>query len=144
MKQELCNLREVYAKDSLRLEEEIHKHRTSLVAKDQELIKLKKELEEVTEALLYAETGVNEQLAELTEQAKVWAGKAVLEARIKMAREAEDPAFDKAAWTVETWEKTLAGMGGDDDAQDEAVEKKATKAGTSGADKDAQELMMVE
>ena len=100
----------MYAKSYLSQEEEIHKHRTALVAKDQEIAKLKKELEEVTEALLSAETGVNEQLAEVTEQAKICAGKAVLEARITMAQEAEDPSFDKASWTMGEWEKTLAGI----------------------------------
>lgn len=60
----------------------------------------------------------------------MWTAKSVLQARIKMAMEAGNSAFDRSAWDVEKWKKALVALGGGDDEEEAEVDE-GSGAGTS-------------
>jgi hypothetical protein len=68
---------------------------------------LGKKLKGVEAELLETRSKASEELKATLDEAKVWAATSVLTARIKMAKEAAEPGFDKARWDVANWELQL-------------------------------------
>ncbi|KAM0064620.1 hypothetical protein Hdeb2414_s0003g00105131 [Helianthus debilis subsp. tardiflorus] len=64
-------------------------------AKDKKLAQLEKEKTGLDEQLMFVEIGIHKAQFNASENAKVCAARTVLQARIKMAEEAMDPAFDR-------------------------------------------------
>ncbi|MFS7912580.1 hypothetical protein Hanom_Chr02g00131631 [Helianthus anomalus] len=62
------------------------------------------------------------------EGAKLSATIAMLKIKLQMAKEVEDPAFDRSAWDQEAWRQRLAEL----DDEDEVEEAATDGAGSSG------------
>ncbi|MFS7955397.1 hypothetical protein Hanom_Chr07g00642131 [Helianthus anomalus] len=77
---------------------------------------------------MVADIEANNVELEATKEAKVCAARTVLQARIKMAEEALDPAFDRLGWNVDGWKLALQNLGAD--AEENQV--LTLEAGTSG------------
>ncbi|MFS8022877.1 hypothetical protein Hanom_Chr16g01444701 [Helianthus anomalus] len=73
---------------------------------------------------------------EATDEAKVCATHAILQARIKISQEAMDLGFDRSAWDVAGWKQNLLELGGN--AEPEQVQ--ALEAGPSGVKEVKQEV----
>jgi hypothetical protein len=69
----------------------------------------------------------SEELKATVDEAKIWAAKSVIEARVKMAKEAAEPGFDRASWDVARWEQQLL-----DFDKEDAGEGKAGGSGKDG------------
>ncbi|KAJ0728683.1 hypothetical protein HanLR1_Chr07g0244421 [Helianthus annuus] len=110
-------------------EENLADLRSIIAAKDKKITQLEKEKIGLEEQVMFVEIGIHEAEMNATEDAKVCAARAILQARIKIAQEATDPSFDQSAWVVAGWKQTLLKLGGD--AEPEQV--KALEAGPSGA-----------
>jgi hypothetical protein len=94
--------------------------RSSAAAKDKEISKLVKEKKGLEKDLVAIGKDLQRKLDAATEEAKMWAARAVLEARLKMVKQLEDSSFDKVAWDVAKWEATLANLGDDEEVEAEA------------------------
>lgn len=60
-------------------------------------------------------------MKQATDEANIWAAKSVLQARIKMAIEAGDPAFDKTTWVVAKWKQAMVALGRSEDETGEST-----------------------
>ena len=67
-------------------------------------------------------------MAEVIDGAKHSAAVAMLKIKLQMAKEAEDPAFDRSAWDQEGWKERLAEL----DDEEDAEAATGDGAGTSG------------
>ena len=56
-------------------------------------------------------------MAEVIDGAKHSATVAMLKIKLQMAKEAEDPAFDRSAWDQEAWKERLAELDDEEDAE---------------------------
>lgn len=72
--------------------------------------------EEKREIEAHAAVQMKDEINQATEEAKVWAAKSVLEARIKLVTEANDPSFDKSSWEIKEWYQALIDL---DEGEDE-------------------------
>lgn len=63
-----------------------------------------------------------------TPRGKIWAAKSVIQAKIKMVKEAVNAGFEKVELNVVNWERTPANLGDDDE---ESVAANVGKAGKS-------------
>ena len=80
---------------------------------------MKDQYEEVLEEeLTSADLGTQGLVMEATAQAKISAGRSTLAARIKKAREVNDPPFDRSGWDMAKWEKTLVDVGDNEEVAD--------------------------
>jgi hypothetical protein len=95
--------------------------RSSTAAKDKEVSKLVKEKKGLERELVAVGKDLQKKLDAATEEAKMWAARAVLEARLKMVKQLEDPSFDKAVWDVAKWEAMLASLGDDEEVDAETA-----------------------
>ncbi|MFS7937220.1 hypothetical protein Hanom_Chr05g00425051 [Helianthus anomalus] len=82
-----------------------------------------------------AQITTQQEKAEVMELAKHSSTVAMLKIKMQMAKEDDDPAFDKAEWDQEAWKQRLAKLD-DEDEVDEAV---ADGAGSSGVKDPAEE-----
>ncbi|KAM0003245.1 hypothetical protein Hdeb2414_s0292g00859021 [Helianthus debilis subsp. tardiflorus] len=78
------------------LEENLAGIRSIAAAKDKAISKLEKEKKSPEEQLLYSEVGLHDAVIVATDKAKFYAARTVLQPRIKMAKEAIDPNFDRS------------------------------------------------
>ena len=110
--------------------------RSSLAAKDAELgiaVKGKKIAEDSLEKSIKAnDKKWRKEVEKAVHEAKICASKAVLESRVKIVKEAQDPDFDRSSWDVEHWEQILKDMG-DDDEDDNATAEKLVEMGKGKA-----------
>ncbi|KAJ0649514.1 hypothetical protein HanOQP8_Chr15g0582071 [Helianthus annuus] len=97
-------------------------------AKDKKIAQVEKEKSGLDDQLMYAEIGIHEAQMNAIEDVKVYAARTVLQARIKIAQEAMDPAFDRSAWDIAGWKQALLNLGGYGDV-DQVM---AMEAGPSG------------
>jgi hypothetical protein len=123
-------LKSFYEKKLRELEETLADMRGITAAKDKDVTRIVRQKKALEEDLKVAESRLQEEVLAATEHAKIWAAKSVIQARIKMAKEAGDPGFDRSAWDVAKWEQALADLGEDDDVEEPAAEK-ADQVGTS-------------
>ncbi|KAJ0670422.1 hypothetical protein HanOQP8_Chr13g0474021 [Helianthus annuus] len=78
------------------LEETLADLRSIVAAKEKPFSQLKKYNKGLEEQLLMAEVGTHEAVMVATDEAKVSAARTVLQARIRMAKETNDPDFDRS------------------------------------------------
>jgi hypothetical protein len=123
-------LKSFYEKKLKELEETLADMRGIAAAKDKDVTRIVKQKKSLEEDLRTAESRLQEEVLAATEQPKIWTAKSVIQTRIKMAKEAGDPGFDRTAWDMAKWEQALADLGEDDDGEEPAAEK-ADEVGTS-------------
>ncbi|XP_076889683.1 isoaspartyl peptidase/L-asparaginase 1-like [Bidens hawaiensis] len=92
------------------------------------MTKEKREIEVHAAALAFQ---MQDEINRVTKEAKVWAAKSILEARIKLVSEANDPSFDKSSWEIKERKQALIDLGGGED-ETEAMMVDVGEAGTSG------------
>ena len=109
-------------------ENELAKSRASHAFKDQLISEFQFQKEIFEERIAFTDKSARERDIEVTEEAKLYAGRAILMARIKIAEQAEDPEFDRSNWNVALWKQTLAGFGKDSEVS--RNEDKNEKAGS--------------
>lgn len=107
--------------------------RSTVATKDKAPARAIKEKKALEEELQVAKDKLQHEVLPATTQAKIWAMKSAIQARIKMAKEAVNAGFEKAEWNVAKWERTLTNLREDDQ------EPVATKVGEEGTSKDHQE-----
>ncbi|KAM0025490.1 putative RNA-directed DNA polymerase [Helianthus debilis subsp. tardiflorus] len=98
------------------------------LAKDQKIASLENDVNLVKMELVLAHITAGQEKAEVMEGAKLSATIAMLKIKLQMAKEAEDPDFDRTAWDQEGWKKRLAEL----DEEEDAEEVLAIEAGGSG------------
>ncbi|KAF5757049.1 hypothetical protein HanXRQr2_Chr17g0822071 [Helianthus annuus] len=94
-------------------EENLTDLRSIATAKDKKITQLEKEVNSLEKQIMVAEIQANKTEMEATDEAKVCASRAILQARIKIAQEAMDAGFDRSAWDVADWKQTFLELGGD-------------------------------
>ncbi|MFS7904520.1 hypothetical protein Hanom_Chr01g00037061 [Helianthus anomalus] len=78
--------------------------------------------------LLLAEITAQKERIEIMDGAKLSATITMPRIKLQMAKEAEDPSFDRSAWDLEAWKQRLTKL----DDEDEAEEVPALEGGGSG------------
>ena len=114
-----------------RQHKELIELRKTLAVQERLVAALTKEKGDLQEEVAFMEMEAQEQVMEAMRQAKICAGKTILEARIKMAGEAEDNGFDRSEWDVVKWKRTLTDFG-----EKEVAEAKGDEAVPSGIKED--------
>ncbi|KAM0008578.1 hypothetical protein Hdeb2414_s0110g00797921 [Helianthus debilis subsp. tardiflorus] len=112
-------------------EEKIFDFQKIVVAKDKKISSLEKDNNTLQKELLLAEITANKERMEVMDGAKLYDVVAMLKMKLQMAKEDDDPSFDRSEWDVEAWPKRLTEFG-DDEEPEEVL---ALEAGGSG-DKD--------
>ncbi|MFS7964137.1 hypothetical protein Hanom_Chr08g00746691 [Helianthus anomalus] len=104
------------------------------LAKDKKISSLENEINLVKRELVLTHATAQQEKEEVMEGAKLSATIAMLKIKLQMAKEAEDPNFDRTVWDQEAWKRKLAEL----DDEEDADEVLAIKAGSSGV-KDPEE-----
>ncbi|MFS7964340.1 hypothetical protein Hanom_Chr08g00749101 [Helianthus anomalus] len=97
------------------------------LAKDKKISSLENEVNLVKRELVLTQATAQQEKAEVMEGAKLSATIAMLKIKLQMAKEAEDPDFDRSAWDQEAWKQKLAEL----DDKEEADEVRTIEAGGS-------------
>ncbi|MFS7935802.1 hypothetical protein Hanom_Chr05g00407831 [Helianthus anomalus] len=103
------------------------------LAKDKKISSLEKDINLVKKELVLTQITAQQENEEVMEGAKVSATIAMLKIRLQMAKEAEDPTFDRSAWNQEAWKQKLAEL-------DDEEEVLAIEAGISGVKDPVEEV----
>ena len=100
------------------------------LAKDQTISSLEKDLNLAKKQVVMAQINVDHEKHEVLEDAKVSAAITMYKIKLQMAKEAEDPDFDRTTWDQEGWKAKLAKL----DDKEEATKVLAIEASGSGKD----------
>ena len=84
------------------------------LAKDKKITSLERQLEVQQKEMILNEVTAYKEREEVMEGAKLSAAIAMLKIKLQMAKEAEDPAFDRSAWDQEGWKQRLAELDDED------------------------------
>ena len=87
------------------------------LAKDKKIASLEKEINSLQKELVLAQVTAQRDMGEVIDGAKQSATVAILKIKLQMAKEAEDPAFDRSAWDQEAWKERLAELDDEEDAE---------------------------
>ncbi|KAM0050026.1 hypothetical protein Hdeb2414_s0008g00292781 [Helianthus debilis subsp. tardiflorus] len=112
------------------LEEAEQKHldfQKMFLAKDKKISSLENEINLVKRELVLTQAIAQQEKEEVMEGAKLSGTITMLKIKLQMAKEAEDPSFDRSAWDQEAWKLKLAEL----DDEEEAEEVLANEAGSS-------------
>ncbi|KAM0025654.1 hypothetical protein Hdeb2414_s0021g00577091 [Helianthus debilis subsp. tardiflorus] len=112
---------------------------SAATAKDKTTTKLEKDKRDMEEQLLHAEVRIHEATMNATDETKVCAVRAILQARIKMAQEANDCSFNRSTWEVASLEMALKNLGGYEELEQAVMD--VGDARSSGVLKDAGEKL---
>ncbi|MFS7955717.1 hypothetical protein Hanom_Chr07g00645911 [Helianthus anomalus] len=87
------------------------------LAKDKKISSLEKEVNLLQKELVLAQIITQQEKAEVMEGAKLSATIAMLKIKLQMAKEAEDPAFDRSEWDQEAWKQRLPELDDEDESE---------------------------
>ncbi|MFS7947910.1 hypothetical protein Hanom_Chr06g00553701 [Helianthus anomalus] len=99
-----------------------------VAAKDKRISHLEKENKCLEKQVLIAKMRANKERLEITKDSKQYVAIVILKTKLRMAREAADPSFDRAEWDIAGWKQRLQELG-DDEEPEEVL---TLEAGTSG------------
>ncbi|KAJ0585195.1 hypothetical protein HanHA89_Chr05g0197501 [Helianthus annuus] len=98
------------------------------LAKDQKIASLENAINLVKRELVLTQATAQQEKEEVMEGDKLSTTIAMLKIKLQMAKEAENPSFDRSAWDQEAWKWKLAEL----DDEEDTEEVLAIEAGGSG------------
>ncbi|KAJ0511032.1 hypothetical protein HanIR_Chr11g0547391 [Helianthus annuus] len=127
--EKLAEIHTILSKRIAEAEEGLQDLQTMSVAKDKRISHLEKENRGLEKQVLVAEMNANRERLEITEEAKQSATIVILKTKLRMAREAADPSFDRAEWDTTGWRQRLHELG-DNEEPEEVLTAEAGASGT--------------
>ncbi|KAM0041113.1 hypothetical protein Hdeb2414_s0011g00362491 [Helianthus debilis subsp. tardiflorus] len=100
-----------HEKNLVLIEEYLVGRRSFAATKDKSISNLEKKVKGLEKQLFVAETEANKTEMEANDEAKVYAARTVLQARIRKAEEVVDPDPDRSTWDVASWKQTVLQLG---------------------------------
>ncbi|KAJ0765331.1 hypothetical protein HanPI659440_Chr08g0302211 [Helianthus annuus] len=88
------------------------------LAKDKTISALEKDLNQVKKDLVLTQITAQPEKEEVMEGAKLSATIAIFKIKLQMAKEAEDPSFDRSAWDKEAWKQKLTELDDEEKAEE--------------------------
>ncbi|KAJ0861983.1 hypothetical protein HanPSC8_Chr12g0512921 [Helianthus annuus] len=111
------------------------------VLKDLKITDLEKKIRAVKDEAVKALIKFDYEKHDITQDAKVSAAIAMYKIQLQMAKEAQDPTFDKGSWDVEGWKARLADLEDEDEAEEipmlEGGDAEKDQGGDAGGDEAA-------
>ncbi|KAK1411202.1 hypothetical protein QVD17_37748 [Tagetes erecta] len=116
-------LRTSHEKSTKELKAKMSDMMSIVAARDKVIARLEKDNKALAKDLQDEKARVLKEVQAAVDEAKEWAAKLVIQARIKMAKQVAAAGLDMPEWNLAKWEQTLANLDGNETQEEVAVDQ---------------------